>query len=277
MRHALTIDLEEFCQIHALTPSICRDDWDKFPSEVEHNTDIILEMLSGKGIAATFFCLGWVAQRHKDLVQRIHTQGHEIACHGHVHQVIFQQSPQEFKDDVSTAKMILEDIIGEKVIGYRAPTYSITTKTMWAFEILSELGFEYDSSIFPIVHDTYGIPDAPRVPYKHDEYGLVEFPLSTIKFGPLNLPFAGGGYFRLLPYPMVKLGLTLLEYERTPFIFYIHPWEFNPHNPRVDTIPWFSRFRTYTGLSRTRSKFSRLIDDFRFTTASQVLKDHGLL
>lgn len=276
MRHALTIDVEDFFQVHALSKTIARDEWGSYASSVAESTETILALLAAKDIKATFFCLGWIAERHQHLIRRIHAAGHEIASHGYAHQVIYQQDPAVFREDVKKAKAILEDITGVPVRGYRAPTYSITEQTLWALDILEELGFVYDSSIFPIRHDNYGIPDAPRFPYRLNPRRLVEFPISTVRLGPLNLPIAGGGYFRLLPYPLTRLGLQTIVAEGRPFIFYVHPWEFNPAIPRLKALPMLSRFRTYVGLDMTTSRFGRLIKDFAFTTAWNVLNDLGL-
>jgi polysaccharide deacetylase family protein (PEP-CTERM system associated) len=276
MKNALTIDLEEYFQIHVLSDLIEPRTWDTLPSSIVENSRKILELLQMKGISATFFCLGWIAEHNKDLIREIHDQGHEIACHGYSHQAIYRQNAEEFKNDVYRAKGTLEDIIGEKVLGYRAPTYSITGKTLWALDILEELGFRYDSSIFPIYHDNYGIPDAPRFPHLIQGRSLVEFPITTVKIGPLNLPISGGGYFRLLPYPLIKLGLGSMRSSNMPFIFYIHPWEINPETPFVPGMDLFSRFRTYIGIQKAYQKFSRLIDDFSFAPVHAVLKEMGM-
>ncbi|HHO75084.1 MAG TPA: DUF3473 domain-containing protein [Deltaproteobacteria bacterium] len=277
MRHALSIDLEEFFQIHALSDVIDPGSWETHPSSVGSNTAKILDLLESNNIIATFFCLGWIARRHPDLIKRIHNMGHEVACHGHSHQVIYCQNRQSFYQDVSKAKMILEDITGSSVIGYRAPTYSITKKTIWALEILEELGFRYDSSIFPIYHDNYGIPDAPRLPHIIEGTSIAEFPISTLSIGRYNLPISGGGYFRLFPYPVTKMALKLLEKRHEPFVFYIHPWEFNPDTPRVAGLSSISRFRTYVGINQVSARFKALIEDFSFTTLPNVLDDLGLL
>lgn len=277
MRHALTIDVEEFFQVHALSRVVAMDDWETYPSSVAECTELILNILEAGEVKATFFCLGWIAERHPDLIRRIHRAGHEIASHGYAHKVIYDQEPAVFKADTSRAKSILEDITGEPVLGYRAPTYSITRRTLWALDILEELGYRYDSSIFPIRHDNYGIPDAPRFPHRLSPRRLVEFPISTVRLGFANLPIAGGGYFRLLPYPVTRQGLKSIAAQGHPFIFYVHPWEFNPAIPRVASLSALSRFRTYVGLARTQTRFQRLIADFPFTTAAQVLADLGLL
>jgi polysaccharide deacetylase family protein (PEP-CTERM system associated) len=277
MKNALTIDVEEIFQVHALSDAVKVEDWDGFASSVESNTSVILELLKENDTKATFFCLGWIARRHVSLIDRICRDGHEIACHGFSHQVIYNQSPDAFREDVAKSKKIIEDITGKPVMGYRAPTYSITEKTLWALDILEELGFAYDSSIFPVHHDNYGIPSAPRFPYRIEGRNLAEFPISTIKLGNLNFPVAGGGYFRLFPYMLTRLGLKSVEREGKPFIFYIHPWEFNPDSLKVSGLSPLSRFRTYNNLSKTRDRFRRLLSDFDFTTAASVLKESGLI
>ncbi|HNY64425.1 MAG TPA: DUF3473 domain-containing protein [Deltaproteobacteria bacterium] len=277
MRHALTIDLEEFFQIHALSDVIDVASWDTFGCAVEANTNRILDLLEESSIHATFFCLGWIAERNRGLIRDIHARGHEIACHGHLHQLISTQTPQTFREDVAKAKGILEDCTGSPVIGYRAPTYSITNKTLWALDILEELGFSYDSSIFPIYHDNYGIPDAPRHPHRLPGRSLVEFPISTLKIGSVNIPVSGGGYFRLLPYPVTRAALRYLEKGSEPFIFYIHPWEINRRTPRMDGMSPLSRFRTYIGINRSLGRFCSLIKDFSFSTVQDVLCSQGLL
>jgi polysaccharide deacetylase family protein (PEP-CTERM system associated) len=276
MKNALTIDLEEYFQIHVLSRLIEPRTWENLPSSVVENTRRILELLKGKGVSATFFCLGWIAEHHRDLIREIQECGHEIACHGYSHQAIYRQDRQEFRNDVTRAKGILEDITGERVLGYRAPTYSITEKTLWALDVLEELGFRYDSSIFPIYHDNYGIPGAPRFPHRIQGSTLVEFPITTIRLGPLNLPISGGGYFRLLPYPLIKLGLGSMRSSSIPFIFYLHPWEINPETPFVPGMNLFSRFRTYTGIQSAYQRFSQLIDDFPFAPVHEVLQEMGM-
>ncbi len=277
MRNALSIDLEEFFQIQALSGVISTQDWNSIPSGVEEGTGIILDLLQERAIKATFFCLGWVASRHKELIRKISSHGHEIACHGLMHRPITELSPMIFREYTAQARDILEDITGVKVLGYRAPTYSITSNTLWALNVLEDLGFKYDSSIFPIYHDNYGIPGAPRFPYRIETMRLVEFPISTARVLGHNLPVSGGGYFRILPYIITCNGLRSINKEGKPFIFYVHPWEFMPGTPRISGLSALSRFRTYTGLSKTLERFRRLIDDFDFTTARDVLAGEELL
>jgi polysaccharide deacetylase family protein (PEP-CTERM system associated) len=276
MRHALTIDVEEYFQVHAFSGVIPPSSWGNYSSAVTENTHRILDLLDERRISATFFCLGWIAERNRELIKSIHARGHEIACHGYLHQIISNQDPATFREDVARAKGVLEDCTGESVIGYRAPTYSITSSTLWALGILEDLGFRYDSSIFPIYHDNYGIPDAPRIPHRLDGSSMVEFPISTLKVGSVNLPVSGGGYFRLLPYFITRTALNHIQRQGEPFVFYIHPWELNPETPRVSQAPPLSRFRTYTGINHSFARFRRLLQDFDFTTVREVLKGCGL-
>jgi polysaccharide deacetylase family protein (PEP-CTERM system associated) len=314
MLNALTIDVEDYFQVHAFSHIIRYEDWGSFESRVESNTHRVLEILATPSslvtrhsslftpVKATFFCLGWIAERYPQLIKEIQGQGHEIACHGYAHRLIYKQSKKEFKEDIHKAKAILEDIISGEVLGYRAPSYSITNKSKWAFEVLVEEGFKYDSSIFPIQHDFYGIPDAPRFFFlvsltdngnpefspllytKNSEQQtlnieptslnhIFEFPLSTIRLGRLNVPVSGGGYFRLLPYPIIKLGLKRLnEVERRPFVFYLHPWELDPDQPRIQEASLKSRFRHYLNLSKTESRLNRLLYDFRFAPIKNIIE-----
>jgi hypothetical protein len=386
MLNILTIDLEDYFQVHAFSGVIRYEDWDKFECRIERNTDRLLEILNAathnstfktqtskfniqnsnldhsiaqhsvlspqhsithslnnsltRKVQATFFVLGWIAERYPGLVRRIQKQGHEIACHGYAHQLVYTQSRAEFRQDIKRAKSILEDITGSEVIGYRAPSYSITNKSQWAFEVLVEEGFKYDSSIFPIRHDFYGMPDAPRFPFvislnsaskfefsmlsceskttqnsklkpqnlrveinnsltqslinsipnnskprssvlevnslTHsliNSRALIEFPLSTVKVLGQNVPISGGGYFRLLPYPLIKKGLkTINEIEEKPFIFYLHPWELDFEQPRIKEVGLKSRFRHYVNLNKTEEKFGRLLKDFDFSSVKQMLQ-----
>jgi len=409
MLNALTIDLEDYFQVHAFSNVIRFEDWDKHECRVERNTFRILDILNGsfriphsafrnglpessvlsphdsnllpptsnlhpqdfdfvphtsdlkpQGLGflpptsnlspqtsqyATFFVLGWLAERYPHLIKAIKEQGHEVACHGYAHKLIYTQSKEEFREDIRKAKAILEDITGDEVIGYRAPSYSITQNSKWALEILMEEGFKYDSSIFPIHHDFYGFPQAPRFPFLISLNGkntfefsplnldlqitpqstfrnphsstqslvlsspdlepqhrstatrqhfnnaapqhfissnasrlapngsLIEFPLSTVRILGTNLPVAGGGYFRLFPYSIIKRGLTRINrIEGMPFIFYLHPWEIDPDQPKINSISRKSRFRHYVNLHKTESKFKKLLRDFNFSPIKDLLK-----
>ncbi len=274
--NALTIDVEDYFQVEAFASVIDPQNWKDYPSRVGLNTKKILDILDESQTKATFFCLGWVAERQPHLIKEIAARGHEIASHGYDHQPVYRKSPQTFRADVKETKQILEDLTGKPVSGYRAPTYSITKKTLWALEILAEEGYRYDSSIFPIKHDLYGIPDAPRFPFNintfHVKTKLIEFPLTTLRILNLNIPIAGGGYFRLFPYTFIKKALRHINNkEKQPFIFYLHPWELDPNQPRINHISWRSRFRHYVNLDKTEGKFRKLLSDFRFSTVLEVL------
>jgi hypothetical protein len=399
MLNILTIDLEDYFQVHAFSNVIRFEDWNNYESRIERNTHRLLEILRESGMAhsaerianeltpndsrltphvsdlspefvnslpltsnlkpqtsvrATFFILGWLAERYPHLIRTIKDQGHEIANHGYAHKLIYTQTKEEFRNDIRKSKAILEDITGSEVIGYRAPSYSITQKSRWALEILMEEGFKYDSSIFPIHHDFYGFPQAPRFPFLISMNGnsnfeftvlnldskktpnselrtpnlntyhnilasnevllersgpptssnmcasnlkrpaetkpfgegwsapltsskLIEFPISTLRICGQNLPISGGGYFRLFPYSLIKKGLRRInEEEEQPFIFYIHPWEIDPDQPRINSISRKSRFRHYVNLHKTESKFKKLLTDFRFSSLKNILKFNNI-
>ena len=265
IRNYLTIDVEDYFQVSAFEDVVRFGGWDAFESRVECNTEVILEVLSQHQIKATFFIVGWIAERYPHMVTKIADSGHQIGCHSYLHKKVYDLTPDEFRDDTMRAKEILEDILGHKVAGYRAPSYSITKKSLWAFDILEELGFEYDSSIFPIYHDVYGIPDAPRFRYKLPGQNLIEYPLSTVRLLGRNIPIAGGGYFRLFPYWFSKMGLKKINNsDKQPFIFYLHPWELDPKQPRMKNIRLFSKFRHYNNLNKTLVRLKSLLTDFDF-------------
>lgn len=262
----LTIDVEEYFQVSAFEKVSAFEQWSTYQSRVVDSTHIILSLLEEHQIKATFFIVGWVAERHQELVKEIRHNGHEIGCHSYAHKKVYDLTPDQFREDTAKAKKILEDITGEPVLGYRAPSYSITSKSLWAFEILQELGFKYDSSIFPIYHDNYGIPDAPRFEYKLDKYNLTEYPISTALMLTRKIPISGGGYFRLFPYWFTKMGLdSINKKEGKPFIFYLHPWELDPDQPKFETASRFSRFRHYNNLEKTTQRFSTLLKEYSFS------------
>lgn len=280
IRNALTVDVEDYFHVSAFAGSINRDDWDNYPLRVVKNTQRLLELFDNSGVKATFFVLGWVAKRVPDLVREIAAQGHEVACHGYSHQLVYNQTPGEFREETLRSKSLLEDIIQTPVYGYRAASYSITNRSLWALDTLAEAGFAYDSSIFPVRHDRYGIPDAPSFPYHQDTpagHRIVEFPLSTARLLGVRMPVAGGGYFRLYPYFLTRTGLRQINHQSSkPFIFYLHPWEIDHKQPRIEAR-WFSRFRHYNNLHRCEARLLALMKDFEFTTAREVLQDLGLL
>jgi polysaccharide deacetylase family protein (PEP-CTERM system associated) len=279
IRNALTVDVEDYFHVSAFSECIDQKDWDSYPLRVEKNTRRLLDLFDLHSIKATFFVLGWVAERTPGLVREIATLGHEVACHGYSHQLVYNQSPRMFREETIRSKTLLEDIIQAPVIGYRAASYSITGRSLWALDIIADAGFEYDSSIFPVRHDRYGIPDASVYPHRMKTPNgswLVEFPLSTARIFGFRLPVAGGGYFRLYPYRLTRAGLKRINgRENKPFIFYLHPWEIDHEQPRIKAS-WLSRFRHYNNLGRCESRLRKLMTDFSFTTARSVLQGCGL-
>lgn len=277
MINALTIDVEDYFHVTAFERQISPDDWGTYPLRVGDNTLRILDMLDEYSLRATFFVLGWVARRCPLLVKEIHRRGHEIACHGYGHQLIYRHPPQEFRADVSLAKNLLENLCGERVCGYRAPSYSITAKSLWALDILVEEGFTYDSSIFPIAHDIYGIPGGKRFPHEISTRAgtIQEFPISTyfLKVGKWHSqwPIAGGGYLRLFPAALVTRAIHLINTrENEPVIVYFHPWEIDPRQPRIKA-GLRSRFRHYLNLERMELKIRHLLENFGFSSVKDVL------
>jgi polysaccharide deacetylase family protein (PEP-CTERM system associated) len=276
VRNALTVDVEDYFQVAALAGSVRAEDWDCYESRVAANTRRLLDLFAHKRIRATFFVLGWVAERQPALVRQIADHGHEIASHGYSHQLIYNQTPVQFRAETTRAKRVLEDLIQRPVVGYRAASYSITRASLWALDILAELGFTWDSSIFPVRHDRYGLPGSSRWPHRlRTPAGgnLIEFPLSTCSLVGYRLPIAGGGYFRLYPYWLSRAGLSRINRrERRPFIFYLHPWEIDPSQPRIPAGR-LSSFRHYNNLHRCEPRLKRLLDSFEFGTVSEVLAD----
>jgi len=283
MINALTIDVEDYFQVNAFARQINPEQWERYPLRVEGNTHRILDMLDEYAIRATFFVLGWVAERVPSLVKEIHRRGHEVACHGYGHQLVYGLSPEKFRADISKAKNILEGISGEPVHGYRAPSYSITKKSLWALDILVEEGFSYDSSIFPIVHDIYGIPGGKRFPHKISTPSgeIQEFPISTflLKYGgwQSQLPIAGGGYLRLFPASLVTWAINVINArENQPVIAYFHPWEIDPQQPRI-RAGLKSRFRHYHNLERMEIKIRHLLNNFRFSSVKSCLQEFNFV
>jgi polysaccharide deacetylase family protein (PEP-CTERM system associated) len=272
--NALTFDIEDYYHVQAFADVIRPADWHSYPRRVEKNTYRLLEMLAARNIRATFFILGWVAERCSGLVTAIFKAGHEIGSHGYHHQMIGRGDEKAFRDDIVRAKGILEDGLGKSIKSYRAPSYSITVKTLWALDILAAAGFECDSSIFPIVHDNYGIADAPRFPhYKMLAAGarIAEFPPSTLRLCGVNFPVAGGGYFLLFPYAATAWSIRRInDNENQPAMVYLHPWEIDPEQPRI-AASWRSRFRHYQNLGSTEEKLIRLLDEFSWAPMTEVL------
>ena len=272
MMHGLSFDIEEHFQVAAFDSVARRRHWGNLESRVERNTHLILDLLEARGIHATMFVLGWVAERHKGLIRRIVESGHELASHGYAHELITGQTPPVFREDIRRAKHILEDIGGRPILGYRAPTFSITKESEWALPILVEEGYHYDSSIMAFVHDYYGISGA--IPTIHtistDAGPIWEVPPSTYKWAGLTIPVAGGGYFRLLPYRLLKRLLRRVESQGHPLVMYLHPWELDPHQPRMRGSA-LSKFRHYLNLHKVESRLNQLLKDFSFGPIHHLL------
>lgn len=271
--NALSVDVEDYFQVSAFDRVVSRDTWANFDSRVAVNTHRLLDLFDETGVKATFFTLGWIAAHHPELVRDIAARGHEIGSHGYDHQLVYMLTPRQFREDVRAAKAALEDVSGQAVLGFRAPSFSIVSSSLWALDVLVEEGYLYDTSIFPIHHDRYGIPDAPRhIHTMTRESGtLIEMPASTVRVGSMNLPIAGGGYFRLLPYAFTRWGMRRVNIEeRAPVMFYMHPWEVDPDQPRL-AAGATTRWRHYGGLRRTAGRLRRLVKEFTFAPVASVL------
>lgn len=268
--NALSIDVEDYFQVSALAPYIPRARWDSLPCRVERNIDVILELLADSGNRATFFTLGWIAERYPGVVRKIAAAGHELASHGYGHHRASDQTPETFLDDIRRAKSVLEDLSGHAVHGYRAPSFSVGHGNLWAFDSIREAGYRYSSSVYPVKHDHYGMPDAPRFPFEVRP-GLVEIPVTTSRVLNRNLPAGGGGYFRLLPYGMSRwLIRRVNRVDGRPAIFYFHPWELDPGQPRIREADAKARFRHYINLDRTVPRLRRLLSDFAWDRVDRV-------
>ncbi|MDD2660824.1 MAG: DUF3473 domain-containing protein [Methylococcales bacterium] len=272
--NAMTVDVEDYFQVSAFEPYIAKEQWDVLPHRVERNTHRILDLFNEKKIKATFFTLGWVAERYPDLIRRMVKDGHELACHGYNHIRVTEQTPEQFRDDVSKTKKLLEDLSGEHVNGYRAASYSIGAKNLWALNILLEEGFKYSSSIYPVKHDIYGMPDAPRFVYEPIEnQHFKEIPITTVRFGNKNFPCGGGGFFRFYPYALSKWAFNRINIEESESaIFYFHPWEIDPEQPRVHGLNLKTRTRHYLNLNRMENRITRLLTDFNWDTMANVFQ-----
>ncbi|AKJ93901.1 polysaccharide deacetylase [Thioalkalivibrio versutus] len=269
--NALTVDVEDYFQVSALAPRIPRDTWDTRECRIERNLDRILQLFDQSGAQATFFTLGWIAERYPHAIRRIVDAGHELASHGYGHERVTDLAPAAFRADIERAQRILEDLSGAPVRGYRAPSFSIGEGNLWALEVLREAGLEYSSSIYPVHHDHYGMPKAPRHPHRPMPAGVLELPPATLRMGGRNLPAAGGGYFRLLPYVMSRGALRRIgALDGMPAVFYFHPWEIDPDQPRVSGLGARSRFRHYVNLHRMESRLKRLLQDFRWDRMDRV-------
>lgn len=276
VRNALTIDVEDYFHVSAFAKQIEPSTWERYESRIESNTQRLLDILDQHNHKATFFVLGWVAERYSQLIRDIAARGHEVGCHGYSHELVYDQTTERFQTETRRAKNVLEDIVQHAIRGYRAASFSITAQSTWALDVLVDLGFVYDSSIFPTSHDRYGLPGARAYPHRlTTPYGreLIEFPLSTIKFLGYRVPIAGGGYFRLYPYAFTRQALRQINRkDGQPFVFYLHPWEIDPTQPRLNGTV-LSRFRHYNNLELCEARLQRLLSDFRFGAAKDVLAD----
>ena len=275
--NVMSVDVEDYFHVSVFDGIVPRSMWAGMESRVSRNTEHLLDIFEDYRVRSTFFILGWVAERYPQLVRTIAQRGHEIASHGYAHRLVYDQTPQAFREDVRRAKQIIEDAGGCAVGGYRAPSYSITPRSLWALDVLIEEGYWYDASIFPIRHDRYGIPVSPREPFyvEREAGALMEVPGSTVRVGPVNLPVAGGGYFRILPYPWTRWGIARLnQVEGRAAVFYLHPWEIDPDQPRM-RAGWLGRFRHYRNLAKTESRLRTLLTDFSFGTVAALLKVRG--
>ncbi len=269
--NAMTVDVEDYFQVSAFENHIPKEDWDRIPCRVEANVDRILELFDSKDVKATFFTLGWIAERYPAMVRRIVGSGHELASHGWEHVRVTEQTEAVFREDVKKTRGFLEEIGGQQIRGYRAASYSIGSTNLWALDVLADEGYQYSSSIVPVRHDLYGMPEAPRFPFSAANGKLLEIPVTTLKLGRRNLACGGGGWFRLFPYLFTRWTYRRVnEKEGEPGVFYFHPWEIDPDQPRQEGIGLKTRFRHYLNLNRTQSRLERLLDDFEWGRMDEV-------
>lgn len=275
--NAMTVDVEDYFQVSAFEKIIRRDQWSDWPCRVEKNTNLVLDLFNAHQTKATFFMLGWVAERYPSLCRRIVSEGHELASHGYSHVRVVHQTPPEFREDIVRTKKLLEDISGESVRGYRAASYSIGASNLWALKELEQTGHEYSSSIYPIKHDLYGMPDAPRFAFRpHAQDGILEVPITTVVLGGKKLPCGGGGFFRLYPYTFSRWALNRVnEQDKQAGMFYFHPWELDPHQPRPGPVPLRTRFRHYLNLHRMEQRLTSLLKDFSWGRMDQIFLQKG--
>ncbi|MEO8732116.1 MAG: XrtA system polysaccharide deacetylase [Rhodoferax sp.] len=268
--NAFTVDVEDYFQVSAFSPYIKRSDWNSRECRIERNIDRILQILDTSGTKATFFTLGWIAERYPQMVRKIVHEGHELASHGYKHERASDLSEQDFFFDIQSSKKLLEDIASIEVKGYRAPSFSIGKSNLWAFDCLHNAGYKYSSSVYPIHHDHYGMPDSPRFSYPVRN-GLIEIPITTMRLCGKNFPSSGGGYFRLLPYSLSKLMIgRVIASDNQAAIFYFHPWEIDVDQPRVSGVDLKTRFRHYVNISRMEKKIRRLLTDFSWGRIDNV-------
>jgi len=277
MANAMTVDVEDYFQVSAFSNRIGREDWDNYPCRIERNVDVILELFDDDAIHATFFILGWIGERYPQMLRSIVSAGHELASHGLFHVRVHDQSPEEFRTDIRGAKRLLEDLASVPINGYRAASFSIGERTPWAFEILAEEGYTYSSSVYPIGHDLYGMPQAPRTAfYPEGGVDLLEVPISTVRLLHYNFPCGGGGYFRLMPYPLARWAMRRVNRtDGLPCVFYFHPWEIDPDQPRIPGISLKSRARHYLNLQKMKPRLRRLLSDFTWDRMDSIFLGEG--
>jgi len=272
--NALTVDVEDYFQVSAFELCVERRDWEAIPCRIERNMDRILQMFADRDVKATFFTLGWIAERYPQLVRRMVAEGHEVASHGYEHTRVTNQDHEAFRSDVARTKRLLEDLSGEEVKGYRAASYSIGADNLWALDVLHQEGYRYSSSIYPIRHDLYGMPEAPRFAFRPQPAGILEIPVTTVELGGRKLPCGGGGYFRLLPYTVSRWAMRRVNRrDGQACLFYFHPWEIDPDQPRQRGITFKTRVRHYLNLGRTEARLMRLLEDFRWDRMDRVFLD----
>jgi polysaccharide deacetylase family protein (PEP-CTERM system associated) len=269
--NAMTVDVEDYFQVAAFEDQISRSDWDRWPCRVDANTHRVLDVFAEHRVKGTFFVLGWVAERYPGLVRRLVAEGHEIASHGYDHTRLNEFDRDQLREDLLRTKGLLEDLAGTAVLGYRAPSYSIGARNLWALDVVQETGHVYSSSIYPIRHDLYGMPDAPRFPFRLRPDAILEIPVTTLRFAERNFPCGGGGYFRLMPYPLYRWAMRRVnDTDRQPGMFYFHPWEIDPTQPRVEGASLRSRFRHYVNLGTMEARLRRLLGDFSWGRMDEV-------
>ena len=276
LRNAMTCDVEDYFQVSAFAPVVARDQWPRMECRIERNVDNVLALMEEASVRATFFTLGWIAERYPQVVRRIAAQGHEVASHGYAHQRASDQDVAQFDQDIRSSKALLEDLSGQPVLGYRAPSFSIGERNLWALERLAQAGYRYSSSIYPVLHDHYGMPGAPRFAFRpQGTHGIIEIPVATARVGQRNLPAGGGGYFRLLPYSLSRWMLDRVNrLDGMPAVFYFHPWELDPGQPRPRGASLKTRFRHYVNLHRTEGRLRRLARDFAWDRMDRIFL-HG--
>jgi polysaccharide deacetylase family protein (PEP-CTERM system associated) len=269
--NAMTVDVEDYFQVYAFEDVLQGRDWDTFECRIPRNVERILTLFAEHQVRATFFTLGWVAQKYPALVRKIVDQGHELASHGMRHVRVLTQTPAEFREDASQSKALLEDVSGQRVTGYRAASYSICEENIWALDVLADCGYQYSSSVYPVRHDIYGMPSAPRFRFRAAGGRLLEIPVTTVELFGRKFPGGGGGWFRLLPYAVSRWALARVNsHDRESALFYFHPWEIDPEQPRIESAGWRSRFRHYLNLHRTEGRLQRLLADFRWDRMDKV-------